>query len=76
MPVSERSSVRPAQEFGQAEVGDLHPPLLIDQDVLGLDVPMNDPFVMGELQRVADLRHDLERLLRLEFAVADGAPAG
>ena len=47
-----------SQQLGQAEVGDLHPPALVDQDVFGLDVAMNDAFVVGELQGIADLRHD------------------
>ena len=52
------------QQLGQAEIGDLHSPALVDQDVLGLDVAVDDAFVVSELQGVANLRHDRQRLLR------------
>ncbi len=38
-----------AECLGNAEIGDPHPFLLIQQDVLGLDVPVDDAPVMGML---------------------------
>ena len=35
----------------------------IEQDVLRLDVAVDDAFVVGELERLADLRDDRQRLL-------------
>ena len=47
-----------AHQLGQAEVGDLHLPGPVEQDVLGLDVAMDDAMVVCVLEGVADLRHD------------------
>ena len=52
-----------AEQLGQPEVGDLHPAPLVDEDVLRLDVAMDDPLVVGELQGIANLRHDGQGLL-------------
>jgi len=49
-----------AQNPGQAEIRDLHPALLVQQHVLGLDVAVDDAFVVRKLERLADLRNDLE----------------
>ncbi len=63
-----------ADEFGQAEVGDFHSAALVEQNVFRLDVAMHDPFVMGELQGVANLRHDGQRILRRHFAGSNRLP--
>ncbi len=69
MPTTSRAPVSgaclggQAQHFGNAEVGDLHPPLLVEQNVLGLDVAVDDAFVVRKLERLADLRDDGQRLL-------------
>ena len=47
-----------AHQLRQAEVGDLHPALLVEQDVFGLDVAVDHAVVVGVLQGLADLRHD------------------
>ena len=57
-----------AKQLGETEVGDLHAAFLVDQDVLGLDVAMDDAFIVGELQGIADLRHDPERFGGLQSA--------
>ena len=49
----------PAQELCQPEVGDLHAAAAVEQDVLRLDVAVHDSLVMGVLQGVAYLPHDL-----------------
>ena len=59
------AGVRP-QQFRESEVGDFHPSTLVDQDVFRLDVPMHDPFVVSELQRLTNLRYDRQRLGRPE----------
>ncbi len=52
-----------AEHLGNAEIGDLHPPLFVEEDVLGFDVAMDDAFVVRELERFADLRDDRQGLL-------------
>ena len=63
-----------SDEPGQAEVGDFYPPRFVHQDVLGLDVAMDDALVMRILKRFADLRHDGQRLARLQLAVRQQVP--
>ncbi len=50
--------------FGNAEIGDLHPALFVHQEIFRFDVAVDDAFVVGELQRLADLRYDGQRLFR------------
>ena len=50
-----------AEDLGEAEVGDFHAPFAVDEDILRLDVAVHDAFVVGVLQRVAELRNDLQR---------------
>jgi hypothetical protein len=50
-------------ELRDAEVGDLDPARFVQQEILGLDVAMNDPLVVRELERLANLRDDAQRLL-------------
>ena len=63
---------RPVRLFGiaddlrDAEVRDLHRARFVDEQVLRLDVAMDDAVIVGALQRLADGRHDAERLLRRE----------
>jgi hypothetical protein len=47
-------------EFGDSEVSDFHAASLIEQDVFGFDVAVNDALFMGELERLADGRDDRE----------------
>jgi hypothetical protein len=58
----------PPEQLGETEVGDFYTPLLVEEHVFRLDVAVNDAFFVRILQRVTDLWHDLERLLRREFA--------
>src|SRR5580704_1459927 len=71
VPVSDKSSAAWPISLASPKSADLDPPLLVDEDVFRLDVAVNDPLVVRELQCLADLRHDLERLVRPELAVAD-----
>ncbi len=63
-----------AEQLRQAEVGDLHAAAFVEQDVFRLDVAMDHAFIVGELQGVADLRDDFERLGRLEIARSQCLP--
>ena len=46
------------REFCQTEVSDFDAPSGVDQNIFGLDITMHNAFVMGVLQRLADLRND------------------
>ena len=49
---------------GDAKIGDLDPAGLIEQQVLRLDIAMDNAPVMGELQGVAQRRHDGQGFFR------------
>src|SRR6185295_18669470 len=63
--------------LGQPEVGELDAAGRVDEHVLGFDVAVDDPFLVGELQRLADVEGDLDRavghdpLLAQDVAEAD-----
>ena len=44
-----------------------HPAFFVQQKIFRLDVAVNDAFVVRELQRLADLRHDGQRLFWRQF---------
>ena len=50
-----------AQNFRQANVRDFHAAFLVEQNIFRLDVAVNDPFNVRELQRLADLGDDGDR---------------
>ncbi len=52
-----------ALELGEAKVGDSHAAFAVDQDVLGLDVPVDDAEAVGCLQGFAHLWDELQYLL-------------
>ncbi len=53
----------------QAEVGDLHPPLARQQDVLGLDVTMDEAGFARRADRLRGLPHDRESKLQFNRAL-------
>ncbi len=61
----------------EAEIGDAHLPLAVDQDVAWLDVAMDDARLVRCGQGATDLSHVHQRLLRVERTLAgeDGAQA-
>jgi hypothetical protein len=59
-------------EFGDAEVGDFHAAARVEKDVVGLDVAMEDAFVVGILEGFADARDDGEGLVGVDGAGAHG----
>ena len=48
------------QERGQAEIDEPHPSTRVHQHVLRLDVAVDYPGLMGVLQGLGDLRHEVE----------------
>ena len=56
-----------AQQLGDPEIRDLHPALFVEQDVLRLDVAVDDALLVRILERLADRRHDDQRLLRRQL---------
>jgi hypothetical protein len=61
-------------QLRQTEVGNFHSPPRVDQNVFRLDVSMDDPLVVRELQGLTDLGHDPESLFGLEPPIADERP--
>jgi hypothetical protein len=59
------------EEFRQAEIENLRLPALGDEDVSGLDVPMNSSFRMGGVERIGNLDAELEDFVRLERLTGD-----
>jgi CitMHS family citrate-Mg2+:H+ or citrate-Ca2+:H+ symporter len=57
-----------AEDLRDAKVRDLHHARFVDEQVLRLDVAMHDAVVVGALQRLANRRHDGQRLLWREAA--------
>ena len=43
---------------------------MFQEDVLRFDVPLDDALVMGELEGLTDLRHDLHGLVRVQLPFA------
>src|SRR5262249_33929601 len=68
----------PARELRQTEIEDLHPPVLRHEKVLGLQIPVHDPALVGggetecDLRGVVDTLPDWER--RAANALAQGLP--
>ena len=58
---------------GKAEIRELRTAIAGDEHVGGLDVAMNDPVVVRELEGVTDLRGQLQGLGRRELLVPDEA---
>ena len=63
MRASELNPAVLATQLREAEVHQLHAAELVEEHVLGLDVPVNDAAIVGVLQRFAEGRNDGERLL-------------
>jgi len=63
-----------AHNLRQAEIGHLHATPAVQQDVLRLDVAMDDALVVGELGRIANVRHDDQRLARRNAAARQKLP--
>ena len=64
---------RAAAELGDPEIRHLHPPVPIHQNVARLDVAMHHSAVVRELDRIADLRNQLERQIGDHAAALDQA---
>ena len=66
------------RQFRETEVQDLHVPELGQENVARLDVAVDDPLVVGRVQRIGDLDADVNQLMDLQRpvheAVAQRAP--
>src|SRR3712207_7415259 len=60
---------RGRDDLRQPEVGDFHPPLAVEQDVLRLDVAVDDPLLVRELQRVARSEEHTSELQSRQYIV-------
>ena len=65
-------ALRIADHAGDAEVGDLHPALAVQQNVFRLDVAVPDALGVRGLECIANAGHDGERLLRREASGTHG----
>ena len=59
------------RQLGEAEVQDLHPAVVGDEDVLGLQVPVDDPLLVRGGEAVDDLERVVDRSARGELASGD-----
>ena len=64
------SSLAALQRPGDPEVGDQRVAVVGEQDVLGLDVPVDHAVAVGVLQRLRRLARDPERVLDRELPLA------
>ena len=62
------------RELGEAEVEDLHAAVVGDEDVLGLQVPVDDPLLVRGREAVDDLERVVDRLARRELAAREDRP--
>ena len=60
-----------AEQFGQAEVQNLHAAVVGDEDVLGFQIAMDDALVVRGRETVGDLERVLDGLARAEAAPSD-----
>ncbi len=68
--IGDLASLLHARQLGQSEVEDLDSAVLRDEEVLGLQVAVDDPFLVRGRQALRDLPRVVERLAKRE------APAG
>ena len=54
------------RHLGDAEIEDLHLTATQEEDVAGLDVPMDDPMLVGVVEAVAHLEHDGDLVLECQ----------
>ncbi len=59
------------RQLGEAEVEDLHPAVVGDEEVLGLQVPVDDPLLVRGGEAVDDLERVVDRLARRERAARE-----
>ena len=64
-----RAIHRPVQRLGDAEVHD-HGVALVEQNVLGFDVPVDDVLMVGGRQRVGDLAENHQCIANPNRALA------
>jgi len=60
----------PGLNLGQAEIEDLGPPVAGEQNVVRLQIAVDDSSIVRRRESTGDLRRDLDRFARTEFASA------
>ena len=64
------------RQFRQPEVEDFDPSVLRDEQVLGFQVPVHDPFLVRGRERARDLCRVVERLAHRQTAAGKSLPQG
>ena len=64
--IGARTAFLDVRELGQAEVEDLHAPVARHEEVLGLQVPVDDPLLVRRREAVRDLQGVVDGLARRE----------
>jgi hypothetical protein len=60
-----------AGEFREAEIQHLHHAVRFDFDVSGLQIPMDDSFLVGSFQSIGNLTGDPQRFLQRNRSLLD-----
>lgn len=55
-------------QFRDAKVDHFDPALAVEENIRGFDIAMNDPMIVGELERITNLRDDRESFARRDSA--------
>src|SRR6266851_878637 len=63
-------------QFGQAEVQNLPTTRICDENICGLDVPMNDSLAMSRVERVGNLDSQIEHLFQRKGLACDAVFQG
>ena len=59
---------RRAERHGDAEISHFNVAHMVDQNVVGLNIPVDNLVIMGMCDGGYDLLHDLDRFFRMKWA--------
>ena len=74
--VSFANERRRARQLGEAEVEDLDPAVVRDEDVVGLEIAVDDPLVVSSGKAVSDLERVVEGLADGKRSALEAGPQG